>query len=203
MKLLRKVKTIEAKRAFAKTHLLRKFGIAGKHDKTTPNKAKYLKAQSRVSDILKKLNEKQLDRYISRKKRLAAYNSVDWYIGEVEVKKIGVYKKAGGLPKEWTDNSLAYTAMLVKKGLENKDKRIRKRSRRVLPIIILFKNIIKKDKYSLPIIFQREVSPVKRKGLKKMPWEIDDGNMRSIAFAVDGDKKLRAYIGITKKQVTK
>jgi len=201
MRLLRKVKPIDAKRAFTKTHLLRKFGIAGKRDVTIPTKTRYLKAQSKVNNVFKKLNEKQLDRYISSKKRLTAYNSVDWCIGEVEVKKIGVWKKAGGLPKEWTDNSLAYTARLVKKGLENKDKRIRKRSRRVLPIIMLFEKIIKRDKYSLPVIFQRKVSPVKRRGLKKMPFEIDDGNMRAIAFAMKGDKKIKAYVGVKKKKV--
>lgn len=201
MKLLRKVKPIDAKRAFINTHLLRKFGIARKRDVKAPTVSRYLKAQSKVSDVFKKMNEKQLDRYIRSKKRLTAYNSVDWYIGEVEVQKIGVWQKAGGLPKEWTDNSLAHTAELVKKGLESKDRRIRKRSRRVLPIIMLFEKMIKTDKYSLPIIFQRKVSPVKRRGLKKMPFEIDDGNMRAIAFAMNGDKKIKAYIGVKKNKI--
>ena len=203
MKLIRKVKAIDARRAFVKTHLLRKFGIAEKHDKTIPTKARYLKVQNKVKEAFKKLSEKQLDKYFmarrSRGKRLPAYNSVDWYIGEIEIKKIGVWKKAGGLPKEWTDNSLAYTAKMVRKGLGNGDKSIRKRSRRVLPAIMAVENIIKKDKYSLPIIFQREVSPVKRKGLKKMAFEIDDGNMRCIAFAMNGDRKIKAYVGVQRK----
>lgn len=199
MKLLRKVKSIEAKKAFVMTHIMRKLGIARKHDKKTPTKALFIQTLNKAHKVINKLSEKQLDRNIGKyKKRLHSYNRVEWYIGEVSTKEVGVWKMAGGLPRSWTDHSLASTALLVKKALKKNDGSMHERAGRVIPIIIGLKSIIKKDKYSLPIIIQRNSSPVNRRGLEKMPLEIDDGNMRSIAFAVNGDKKLKAYIGITK-----
>lgn len=46
---------------------------------------------------------------------------------------------------------------------------------------------------------ERKISTVSRKRLVKMPWDLDDGNMRSIAFAINGDKTIRAYVGVQRK----
>ena len=201
MRLIKKVKSIDVKRAFLMTNFFRKYGIAVKRDRKTPTKEKYLLARAKAHKAVKKLTEKQLDRLISKewKKRLTAYNSVNWYLGEIYTKEVGVWRKAGDIPAPWTNYSLAYTAKTVKKALETNNKLLRKRARRVIPIIINLKDIIKKDKYSLPIVMDKQSSPVNRRWLKKMQWTLDDGNMRSIAFAISGDKKMKAYIGIKKK----
>lgn len=199
MKLIKKVRPIDVKRAFLMTHFLNRFGVAKKNDKQTPSKEKYLRAHMRARKMLEEMSAKQIDRKMEiYGRRLKHYNAVRWYIGEIETKEVGVWKKAGGLPKSWTDGSLAYTARLVKSGLKNNSRLIKRRSKRVIPIIIEMEKLIKKDKYSLPIVFEREVGRVKRKGLKKMRFEIDDGNMRSIAYAISGDKKIKTYIGILK-----
>lgn len=199
MKLMRRVGGIEVKRTFLLTEFLRKYGVAKKNDKKVPPVKKYLLARARAYRALRKLPEKKLDKIIgSWKKRLVAYQKVDWYVGELLTKEVGVWKRAGGLPASWTDNSLAHTGNMVRKALESGSGLLNKRARRVVPIIINLKKIIKKDRYSLPIVIERGPSPVNRKGLKKMRWELDDGNMRSIAFAVSGDRKIRAYIGVKK-----
>src|SRR3989344_9057844 len=201
MRLIRKVKAIEVKRAFLMTNFLRKYGVAEKRDRKIPTKEKYLLARAKAHKAVKKLTEKQLDKLIGKewKKRLTAYNSVNWYMGEIYTKEVGVWRKAGDLPGPWINYSLAYTAKTVKKALETNNKLLRKRARRVIPIIINLKDIIKKDKYSLSIVMDKQSSPVNRRWLKKMQWTLDDGNMRSIAFAISGDKKMKAYIGIKKK----
>lgn len=187
---------MDVKRAFVNTHLLRKLGMARKRDLATPTKSKYSAVQKVADSILKELNEKQLDKYLKKKPgRLHAYNQANWYICEVETRELGAWEKAGGLPREWTRGSLIQTSRLVKEGLEDNSKLVRKRAKRILPIIIKLKSTIQRHKYSLPIIFERKISIVKRPGLKKMPFEIDDGNVRAIAYAISGDKTFRAYVG--------
>src|SRR3990167_3218651 len=80
MRLIRKVKAIEVKRAFLMTNFLRKYGVAEKRDRKIPTKEKYLLARAKAHKAVKKLTEKQLDKLIGKewKKRLTAYNSVNW-----------------------------------------------------------------------------------------------------------------------------
>lgn len=119
MKLIKKVSRVEVKRAFVKTYLLRKFGIARKNKKVIPYETAYLIANKKANTILKKMSEKELDKYIGKwKKRLNAYEKADWYIGEVSTTEVGVWRKAGGLPHAWTNHSLAYTAKMVKNALK-------------------------------------------------------------------------------------
>lgn len=184
------------------THFLRKYGIAGKRDRKIPSLEKYLKAQSKAHKAVKGLSEKQLDKIIGKwEKRLRAYNKVEWYTGEFSTNEVGVWKRAGNLPSSWTNNSLAHTAKMVRGAMHTNHKKLKKRAGRVIPIIMGLKDVIKKDKYSMPIVIERKSSPVNRRWLKKMSWDLDDGNMRSIAFAVSGDKKFKAYVGITKKNL--
>jgi hypothetical protein len=144
------------------------------------------------------MKEFELDQVISEeyKKRLKAYNSVNWHIGYANLNEVGLWKGAGGLPKEWTRGSLKDSAS--KMSLESKkdnSKFHRIRAMKTVPEIICFKPIIKKEKYLLPIILPGGTIPNCRKGMKRMKGDIDDGCMRSLAFAISGDKKIKAYIG--------
>jgi len=198
MKLLKKVDTLEVKRCFVMTHFLRKFGVAGVRSTNIPTREKYLQALQKAKHTISQLSEKQLDKVVGvYKKRLRAYNKAEWYIGEVGVKEVGVWRGAGGLPMSWTHSSLFETAKKVKEGLKTETKEIKKRSRVAIPAILTFKTIIKKEKYLLPIIFSGGTGTNgRRKQVAKQKFDIDDGNMRAVAFAISGDKKIKAYIGI-------
>lgn len=202
MKLLKKVSRIEVKRCFVMTHYMKKFGVARKRDSKLPSRNQYLDAIKKSKKSVNSLNEKQLDKIIAGeyKKRLRAYNAVEWYRGEVSIKEVGVWKGAGGLPVSWTNGSLFDTAKRVKEGLNKNSKEIRKRAKKAIPSILEFANILKKEKYLSPIIFENGVGTNGRKRLAKQRGEIDDGCMRSIAFAISGDKKIKAYIGVALKK---
>jgi|SRR3989344_2247293 len=198
MKLLKKVSAVEVKRCFVMTYYMRKFGIAGKHDTKIPTREKYLTALKKSKNAVNNLNEKQLDKILSehRQKRLVLYNAVSWHVGEVSTKEVGVWTGAGGLPLSWTNGTLFATAEKVKTGLDKNSKKIRKRAKRAIPAIIVLKDIIKKEKYMFPIVFEGGISAKRRTGPLKESASIDDGNMRAIAFVISGDKKFKAYVGV-------
>ena len=182
------------------THFMRKFGIARKSDLIPPTRKKYLTVLKKSKHAVENLNESQLNKIVGEyKKRLRAYNAVQWYIGEVGIKETGVWKGAGGLPISWTRGSLFDTARKVKKALQKDSEEIQRRSKRAIPAIIKLKSIMKKEKYLFPIVFENGLGTNIRKGLPKKKVNIDDGSMRAIAFAVSGDKKIKAYIGMAKK----
>ncbi|HEY4482896.1 MAG TPA: hypothetical protein VI953_01850 [Candidatus Paceibacterota bacterium] len=202
MKLIKKISRLEVKRCFAITPYIRKYGIASVRSNKIPSRAKYLVGLNKAKRDVLKTSEAKLDRtrgLATSKKRLHAYNTLDWYIGTVSTKEVGAWKRAGGLPFDWTRGSLARTAKLVEVGLREGSKKIRKRSKRAIPGIIAFKDIIKKDKYLLPILFKSGLGTNGRKGLPKMKADIDDGNMRAIALTISGAKTLKAYIGMPPK----
>ncbi len=194
------------------THYLRKFGIAGKHTTEIPTQNQYIVAYKKAVREIKKLSEAQLDNkileknktYIKRfhdlrKKRLDAYNSAHWFLAIVSIKELGVWKGAGGLPKSWTKEPLNKLSQRIKKALKISDYHIKARSRRAIPSIIQLKNTIQNDRYSIPIVFESGMGTNGRAGLPKTKFDIDDGNMRAIAYAVSSDKRLKVYVGITKK----
>ena len=200
MKLLKKVNRVDVKRCFAITHFMRKFGVGGKSGKRLVARDRYLLTLHKSKQALRTLSKIKLDKIVGAwKKRLHAYDGVDWYLGNVLTKEVGVWKGAGGLPTAWTRGSLSFTATKVRIALRNGGRGMRKRSKRAIPSIIELQDIIKSDKYLLPIIFQSGAGTNGRRGLLKMKGDIDDGCMRSIAFAVTGDKNIKAYIGVPKK----
>jgi hypothetical protein len=217
MKLIKKVKTIEVKRAFVIPQMIRKQKVESSRFSRALN---YLKSNKRIletlsykdfkkrlknsKNIVLKLKEKQLDKIIADeyKKRLTAYNNCDWYIGEVIPSEVGVWERTGGLPLNWTDCSLSETARKVKKALENNSKLITKRTEYAISNM-LRTNIhkLQDEKYLFPIIFEGDKGTRGRKRLKrKMKGDIDDGCMRSIALVISGAKKIKTYIGTEKKR---
>jgi len=199
MKLISKVDPIDVKRCFVASQYIRKKDLGNKRYLPKLSRQEFLKKLNTSKVYVSKLTERNLDKEIADeyKKRLGVYNKLDWYVAEVLTNEVGVWKKAGGLPLEWTTGSLKETAQLVKKGLATNDKRIAARSRRAIPRMTDILDLISKERYLYPIIVPGGM--MGRKGLKKMKGDIDDGNMRAITMTVSGSKKLRVFMGVLKK----
>jgi hypothetical protein len=202
MELLKKVTSLEAKRCYVLSQRFTSKKMRKEELKKhiiKPIKETFLKNLSINKHAVLKLEETELDRIISAeyKKRLRAYDSVKWYIGHIDLSEAGLWKGAGGLPKAWTRGSLKDSADKMSYELkENNPRYSRIRAMKTVPEIVNFKAIIKKEKYLLPIILSGGTISSSRKGMRKMKGDIDDGCMRSLAFAISGDKKIKAYIGI-------
>lgn len=147
--------------------------------------------------------EKELDKLIKKeyKKRLVAINNCNWYMGEFTPKEAGVWRRAGGLPLEWTNDSLLETAECVKNAIEKGSKKFKSRASKAIPNILKINvNKIQEEKYLLPIIYKGGTGTRGRRRLKrKMKYDIDDGCMRSIALTIYGAKSIKAYVGFPKK----
>ncbi len=205
MKLLKKIDKIKVKQTFVIADIFT-FKREG-----APDLSKYVptldieekdspKELGRVKKKVLELDEKELDEIINDEfpPRLAAFNNVNWYLGYVNIDEIGVWRGAGGLPDSWTENSLKETVDIIinktnifKKNIDllSDDKRVV----RAIPSIIKHKDIIQKDEFLLPIILPGGY--MGREGMKLMNGDINDGCMRSIAYALTGDKIIKAYIG--------
>ena len=205
MELLKKVSRLEAKRCFVLSQRftskqMRKDAVK-KHMIKPSEKTITANIKTQVVEVMK-MSEEQLDHIITTeyKKRLKAYDAVEWYLGTVDVSEVGVWRGAGGLPKSWTRGSVKETAQKLFDGMIKKDfQHSRVRAARVVPKILEIKSILKKQKYLLPIILSSGTIKSARKGMKKMEGDIDDGCMRSLAFAGTGDGTIKAYIGIAPK----
>lgn len=201
MKILKPVRIIEVKRAFVVSDFISVKKGRRKHLTFVSEKIFKQKLQ-RAKTKTVKLKESKLDKIINSrwKKRLVAYNNSNWYLGEVKISEVGVWKKAGELPLSWTKDSLSETAKRVKYALNNNPKLLKKRSRYGISNMLKTNiNLLQKDKYLLPIIFKSGTGTNGRKGLiKKLKGDIDDGSMRSIALSISGKKIIKAYIGFPK-----
>ncbi|KKS38804.1 MAG: hypothetical protein A3G49_00425 [Candidatus Sungbacteria bacterium RIFCSPLOWO2_12_FULL_41_11] len=203
MKILHKIRPIEVKRAFVISQKMRFSRRKGKKYLPKLTEAEFLKKLKQAKTITNKLTERQLDKIIADeyRKRADAYNNADWYRATVTTKEVGVWRRAGGLPPQWTCCSLSQTALRVKKGLKRNSKRIRARSKRAIPRIMEFADVISREKCLSPIVFAGGTGTCGRKWCrKKMKGDVDDGCMRSIALALSGRKTLNVYFGKPKKK---
>lgn len=198
MKLVKKVSTITVKRCFVAAQYAKNYNSGNRRYLPELQKDEFIKRIEISKKYVAKLSVSKLNKFIGDEyqKRLKIYDSVNWYEVEVSPSEIGVWKKAGGLPLSWTKNSLKETAELVRNGLNRNDKRIIARSKRAIPRMMGFLDLIEKEKYLYPIIVPG--GTMGRKGLKKMKGDIDDGNMRAIALTISGRKKIKAFVGILK-----
>ena len=160
--------------------------------------AKLKKAKAAADDLTKK----QLDKIIGHesKKRLLAYEHADWFRARMSFKEMGVWRRAGGLPESWTRGSLKETARKVKIGLAKNSPLICARSKRALPRIMEFADIISREKTLYPIVFLGDTGTRgRRRGCIKTKGDIDDGCMRAIALVLRGAKNLNVYFGVPNK----
>lgn len=204
MRLIKKVSVIEVKRCFVVSQLVR---WKRRHHGCLKliSKEDFRKRVAIVSRKVCALSTKQLDRIIAKewKKRLRAYNESLWYLAEVKLSEVGVWRRAGELPLAWTNRSLVVdTAKHIAKVLESKRWLKLKRTRAAFAIRGILKtnvDLLQSEKYLLPIVFKGGTGTKGRRGLKyRTVGDIDDGRMRSIAFAINGTKTIKVYYGVPK-----
>jgi len=199
---IKKVNTIEVKRCFAISQVIR-YSRYKKSHLPAISKDEFLSELSIAKAKVLKLSEKELDYLVKGKykKRLIAYDNSDWYLGELEIEEAGVWRRAGDLPLHFTNNNLKITAEKVKSAIDGNSKLLSKRPKIAIPNI-LNTNIalLQKEKYLLPIAFVSGTGTNGRRRLKvKTKFDLDDGCIRSISLAISGKTKIKAYIGFPKK----
>ena len=205
MKILKKVGVREVKRTFVISNNIR-IQKSGRRYLGKISREEFVRKFLRSRRKGLQMTTAQLDRHIAGDPlRLKAYNTSDWYTGEVKTSEVGVWRRAGGLPLSWTNGSLRDTADRVRHALEKNPKSLTKRARYTIPNMLATNvDMLQSEKYLLPIIFKGNTGTRGRRGLKRiMEGNIDDGCMRSIVLAIHGIKIIRAYIGFPKKVRTK
>ncbi len=199
MKIIRKVRPIEVKRAYITAQTIHYPRNRRERYPLKLDQREYLKRLVHAKRKLGQLTEDQLDEFIAKdwRPRERAYSNTDWYLAVVSPREIGMWRRAGGLPIAWTCCSLAQSAQYVKRGLEISSKRIRAQSKEAIPHFIKFSDIISKEMALYPIVFKSGTGTGGRRRCRgKVKGDIDDGNMRSIVLATLGYKKLKVYFGI-------
>lgn len=198
MRILHKVHPTEVKRAFVISQKMRFSRKKGKKYLPKLAKTEFLKKLKQAKTTAKKLNEKQLDKIITDEypKRADAYNNTNWHRAVVSTSEVGVWRRAGGLPAQWTCCSLSQTSRKVKNGSRQQSKLIRARAKRIIPRIMEFIDIIRREKYLSPVVFVSGTGTRGRRWCKtRVKGDIDDGCMRAIALAVSGHTTLSVYFG--------
>jgi hypothetical protein len=199
---MKKVNGKEVKRAFVIANLMqrrKKRRYLGKI-----SKQEFDEQLKNTRGKVLEFSEKKLDETIHSvwNKRLIAYNSCKWFVGYIPIDKVGVWRRAGGLPHSWTNVSLEETSEKVSHALKNGSGLLKNRPRRaIVNMLRINMSGMQNEKYLYPIVFEDGAGTRPRKRLRKsrMKYAIDDGNMRSIALALSGKKKIKSYVGISKK----
>ena len=206
MKKLKRVPAIEAKRTYLIADAIRR----SESKKDFLGKIDASEWQTKLRSAKKKilaLPEKKLDAMIAKTyvRRLHAFNSSNWYIGTFTPDEVGVWRRAGNLPLEWTNDSLKETARHVQRAIATKSRRLKSRAKSVVPNLLRINvDLIQDEKYLLPIVYEVDTGTKGRRRLKKkMKGDIDDGCMRSIALTINGAKKIKAYLGFPKRAESK
>lgn len=153
-----------------------------------------------VKNEVLKMSEPELEREITWLPRLETYNKLVWYLEKCSIDDLGVWYGAAGLPETWCVGSLRETVHYIRDG-EKEITRISKygRDKRAIekiPKIVKVADKIVTNRLQIPIVVLggtfRRPHPCHR-----MKWDIDDGNLRAIAFAIKGYETFDAYVGKT------
>lgn len=200
MKLIKPVGKTEVKRAFVVAQYIRKRGV--KRYLGALSEKEFERKLAAAKKYAKGLDGAKLDRAIGKEDivRRDNYNAVRWYLGTVRTSEVGVWSGAGGLPSAWTKGSLEDTGKKVAHALKTGSKLLKSRVKRAIPGILKTSvRSVQDENYLLPIVLPGGFRASCRRGSKVFKGDIDDGCMRSIALAVNGERTIRAYIGIRRK----
>ena len=180
--------------------------IQMKRDFVTANRAKKCKnlqsadfkdCLDTVRKEVSELSKKDLDRHIERE-RLERFNNHNWRLNTCRIDEIGVWPRMGdGMPQEWCEGSVQETAAHVKKFLQERypiyeSSKILKSVKKIQDMLRVAE-ILKE----IPIvIFPGGL----HKRTRRTRWDIDDGSFRAVALALKGKKKVKAWIGLPRRQ---
>ncbi len=197
MQKIKKVEAIEVKRCFVISDMMKPRWYENFFPFLKKDFAQKLES---VKGKILILSSDELDKLIAgkHKKRLKAYDSADWYLGEFETNEVGTWQGAGGMSYSWTEGNLVYTAEKFKKGCGNL-RFVFTRAGGAVYGVLKTKFDFQSESYLLPIAFTSGFGTNGRRKLHtKTKFDIDDGNMRAVAFAIKGAKTIKAYIGFPK-----
>ena len=200
---MKKVSALVVKRSFVTADLVRE-PRRGERYLGRLSSAEFEKRFLLAKRKAAKMSVQQMDSYVaSRRNRLKIYDATDWYVADMKISDVGVWKGAGGLPHSWTAGSLAETAQKVKVAIAQDSPELKKRARRTIPNILASAVArVQKEPLLYPIVFQHGTGTNGRRGMAlKLKGDIDDGCMRSIALAISGKKKLKVYFGVPKRKL--
>jgi hypothetical protein len=187
-----KVDRIEVKRCFVASERVKKLLEKSEVDLQT--------ILDEAKNEASKMSEPELESRITDPTRLETYNRHVWHSEKCSIDDLGVWYGAAGLPETWCVGSLRETVNCILKG-EKEIARISKyghdkRGVEEIPKIVKIADKIVNNPLQMPIAVlggtPRRPSPCRR-----MKWDIDDGNLRAIAFAVKGYESFDVYVGKT------
>jgi len=120
----------------------------------------------------------------SERRRL--YRSLKWSIREVEIKEIGLWDSAQDLPHEWCRGDTLSTAESYRNSESHRGFYYDKvRMLSGLPVDYALDTVIVVDGRLRR--GREDCFPVR--------WSVDDGCMRTLAYALDGRPKIGDYVG--------
>jgi hypothetical protein len=141
------------------------------------------------------MSDRQLDSVLGW--RAQVYDALTWSWGAVSIDEIGVWPGAAGLPCELCLGSVRETALgiLNMGGVEALPVGADNRAKENILGIMKVAEVISKERL-LSVIVEvggkhRETPPHKR-----MQWDLNDGSVRSVAFALVRIDRLNAFFGI-------
>lgn len=129
------------------------------------------------------------------------YLNAHWELKEVALDECGVWPGMSSLPEEATYGSVVETAKYVRYYIHNKDK-LSWDNHRVLYIerVMEYADVI--SRFVPVVLFEGGVirnnhndKTIHKDKLKKLRYDIDDGNNRSVALALLGKKRVLALVG--------
>ena len=111
------------------------------------------------------------------------YTELNWTQGDVPLEELGIWDKAQGLPHKYCTGTVVETA---KKLTENPIGPVDK---------VMLLSLLPVDPTLDTIIIIDGNLRRGRENCEKTKYTIDDGCMRSLAYAIKGRRKIRAHIG--------
>lgn len=110
------------------------------------------------------------------------YRGFHWNLRELHIEELGIWDNAQGLPHEWCIGNLKETVNHYMKANNHEG-----------PYEAKIKGL--KQAKPVEIIVVDGRTKRGRENCHKVKWNIDDGCMRALAFALKGHKQLRCYAG--------
>ncbi|HPD81602.1 MAG TPA: hypothetical protein PK357_00700 [Candidatus Pacearchaeota archaeon] len=164
------------------------------------------KQYSKIKSQFSSYTEKNLDSKFKDPVRLERYNSMNWYKGQMDLEKIGVWPEMKGLAIELTIGNVPETAEHVRKALEGKlngkvpgkflDKlksmeNISEFIYNNFPLIVFPGGEIREKDHNRWIRVNNLIYPE----CKIYEVDIDDGCSRAVFYALNGIKEAPVYRG--------
>ncbi len=120
--------------------------------------------------------------------------AAEWSIEKVPLKDIGVYPRFGGFSTEYSKGNVLDTAKAV-----HDDKEFPIKRKRILTTAERWATI---TKFLPPILVPGGTLRGRHEEYEQTKWDIDDGNHRLVAAAIDGAEEVVCFVGRSKKETT-